>query len=383
VFSFAIMSDSTGRMHLEWKRLVRRFRVPLRTASGEFAVRESIVVRLTDAAGRVGYGEVAPWPGFPVETLAEAEAVLEQLNRSDVGEALAGGPPTPSAGYASPPCFLHELSPNVSPRPPCVTSALSHAREWIGRNLGESEVELPGAGLLRDAEDFVATENKCSEGYSTLKLKVGVRALRDEQRAVSVLINNLADIAPVRLRLDANGALTPAACAAWCDFLSEFSEIEWLEQPLPVGAETAMREIAEQAGVAGRIALDESACHASTLPAGWPGFLAVKPLLLGELDGWRERRKAYPHVAYSSVFESPFGRQAALCVAAEAVDFTPSAVSASGLVLPRKDTSRRAPAVGFDTLGVFDDDLDVHTAGPVARTVAREPEFWEKLWHRI
>jgi O-succinylbenzoate synthase len=172
--------------------------------------------------------------------------------------------------------------PHLSCRP-CITSALSHAREWIKNKRGEAEVELACAGLLRDAEDFVATEDKCSDGFSTLKLKVGFRPLREEQRIVSALIRNLSDIAPVRLRLDANGMLTPAAYAAWCDFLSEYPEVEWLEQPLPVGAENAMREIAEKAGVAGRIALDESACHAATLPASWPGYLAVKPLLLGEL----------------------------------------------------------------------------------------------------
>lgn len=334
------MSASAGPVSLEWKRLARRFRAPLRTASGEYAVRESIVVRMKDAAGRTGYGEVAPWPGFPVESLDEAEAVLARLKRT--GEILTTSPDLFSV--------------------PCVASALGHAREWIARNTGEASVALPCAGLLRDAEDMVATENKCSAGFSTLKLKVGVRPLRDEQRVVSVLINNLADIASVRLRLDANGALTPTACEAWCDFLSEFPEIEWLEQPLPVGAESAMREIAEKAGVACRIALDESACGAGTLPVGWPGILAVKPLLLGDLVAWRVRRTAYPNVSYSSVFESPFGRQAALCVAGEAFG---------------------ARAAGFDTLGAFDDDLDVHASGPVARTVSREPEFWEALWKRL
>jgi O-succinylbenzoate synthase len=371
------MSETSGGPSLSWKRVTRRFRVPLRTAAGEFAVRESIVVRVVDDAGRVGYGEVAPWPGFPVETLAEAEAVLEQLKNSES---------EPGAGYASPPCFLHELSSDDSGRPtcgPCVTSALSHAREWLKNDRGEAGVELSCAGLLRDAEDFVATENKCADGFSTLKLKVAMRSLREEQRIVSALIRNLSDIAPVRLRLDANGTLTTAACAAWCDFLSEFSEIEWLEQPLAVGAESAMREIAEKAGVADRIALDESACAVATLPADWPGVLAVKPLLLGALDGWRARRKAYPHIAYASVFESPFGRQSALCVAAEFAGSSMPPVALSGLVLPRAESPARAATVGFDTLGVFDDDLDVHAPGPVARTVAREPEFWEKLWNRL
>lgn len=398
------MPESAARPGLEWKRLVRRFRVPLRTATGEYAVRESIVVRLTDSAGRAGYGEVAPWPGFPVETLDAAEAQLVEIRNTERGARNHGcadgglaGNANLQSGYASPPCFRHEADdpdpvvpssgfpvPSLSATP-CVATALSHARDWIANDRGMAESAAPCAGLLHDADDIVATEDKCAEGFSTLKLKVGRAALREEQRAVAVLIRNLSDIAPVRLRLDANGALTPAAYEAWCDFLSEFSEIEWLEQPLRPGAETRMRSIAEAAGVSARIALDESACRADTLPADWPGVLAVKPLLLGDLDDWRERRKAYPRIAYASVFESPFGRQSALCVAAEAAGFVAPAVAASGLVLPRVGSGGRvvAPAVGFDTLGVFDDDLEVHAPGPVARTVAREPEFWEALWKRI
>ena len=130
-----------------------------------------------------------------------------------------------------------------------------------------------------------------------------------------------------------------------------------------VGAEPDMLAAGEKAGVADRLALDESACAADTLPGSWPGVLAVKPVLLGDLDAWRARRAAYPQIAYSSAFESPFGRQAALCVAAErtAGDF----------------------AVGFDTLGAFDDDLDAHAPGPVAATVARDAAFWDGLWNRL
>ncbi len=341
------------RETLEWKRLVRRFRVPLGTASGEYAVRESLVVRLTDAAGRTGYGEVAPWPGFPVESLAEAEA---QLSR--VRDAADDGMPCP---LPAPPEVSAHLRFSSTP---CVAAALGHAREWIQNNRGMAEFSLPCAGLLRDAGDLVATENKCAEGFSTLKLKIARGPLRGEQRAVSLLVRKLSDMAPVRLRLDANGALDPAACEAWCEFLGEFPEIEWLEQPLPVGAEALMREIAERAGVADRIALDESACRAEALPGDWPGVLAVKPLLLGDPEAWRSRRDLYPRIAYASVFESPFGRQTALCVAAEGA-------------------SPGAPAAGFDTLGAFADDLDRHAPGPVARTLPRGPDFWEDLWRRI
>ena len=327
---------------LAWKRLSRRFKTPLRTATGEHAARESLVVRVQLADGRVGFAEAASWPGFPVP----APEALEQELRSvkcEAGDASATSSETRSR------CAL--------------TLHTSHflirtALDWARLGWGSSDAARPCAALLRDDADAPA---RVAAGFTTLKRKIGVGAARDEQRAVAALVRACGD--GVKLRLDANGALNARDCAHWCDFLSEFPEVEWLEQPMRVGAEPDMLAAGEKAGVADRLALDESACAADTLPGSWPGVLAVKPVLLGDLDAWRARRAAYPQIAYSSAFESPFGRQAALCVAAErtAGDF----------------------AVGFDTLGAFDDDLDAHAPGPVAATVARDAAFWDGLWNRL
>lgn len=345
------MHDTEGTPGISWKRVVRRFREPLRTATGDYAVRESLVVRLADAAGRAGYGEVAPWPGFPVETLDAAEALLAGIN----------------GGFASPACTLPEIAPDspfaFASAGPCLGAALSHARAWLAGDWGRADLAFPCAGLLRSPADVPAALRMRDSGYTVLKTKIGRSALRDEQREVAALLRALGP--GVALRLDANGALAPAACEAWCDFLSEYPEVAWLEQPLRPGDESRMRDFAELAGVADRIALDESACSAVTLPAGWPGVFAVKPALLGDLDAWRKIRAtlAPERLAYSSVFETPFGRQAALCVAGES--------PGSGY------------AAGFDTLGAFDDALDAHEGGPVAKTIVRDAASWEQLWNRI
>ena len=55
------------------------FRVPVRTAHGPWPVREGLIVRVTNAAGVVGYGEVAPVPHFGTETADEATAALQAL----------------------------------------------------------------------------------------------------------------------------------------------------------------------------------------------------------------------------------------------------------------------------------------------------------------
>lgn len=334
------MSDSPATV--EWKRVSRRFKTPLRTGSGEHVARESLVVRVRLEDGRTGYAECAPWPGFPVPSLDAREQELRSVTYE-----LADG-----AGLASRKGLRATSSLHT---PPCLIRA---ALDWARLGWGEVAARFPCAGLLRDDAEAPA---RAAAGFTTLKRKIGVLPLRDEQRAVAALVRACG--AGVSLRLDANGALGERDCALWCDFLSEFPEIAWLEQPLPVGKEVGMLAIAERAGVADRLALDESACAAGSLPETWSGVLAVKPVLLGDLDVWRARRDAYAQVAYASAFETPFGRQAALCVAAE--------------------DSRAGFAVGFDTLGAFGDDLDIHPAGPFAATVVREPAFWDALWNRL
>jgi O-succinylbenzoate synthase len=70
---------------LAHRRYALPFRVPVRTAHGPWAVREGFIVRVTDATGAVGYGEIAPVPRFGTETVDEAAAVLQALG-GQIGE---------------------------------------------------------------------------------------------------------------------------------------------------------------------------------------------------------------------------------------------------------------------------------------------------------
>ncbi|HSO07989.1 MAG TPA: hypothetical protein VLW45_12165, partial [Pelomicrobium sp.] len=51
---------------------------PLATATGEFLLRESVILEFTADDGTTGVGEAAPWPGFGEETIAASTAVLER-----------------------------------------------------------------------------------------------------------------------------------------------------------------------------------------------------------------------------------------------------------------------------------------------------------------
>lgn len=306
----------------DFKRVRRRFRTPLRTGAGAVDVVDRILVR-TETEQGAGFGEIAPWPGFPTESV---EAALELL-RSAQGSLSH----LQSAAEASRAAF------------PCLRAALASCRHWS--EIAAFDGARPCAGLLDlDAADLGA---KIDAGFRTLKLKISADTKPEAVRA-------LLDRFDGTLRLDANGSLDLASARAWAYLVRAEPRIEFLEQPLPIGNHGYASLGTD------KIALDES----FLTPAGfeWDGAVVVKPLLAGdwdELRAWRQGRAA-PTV-YSSSFETAIGRQGALWLAAQ---------------------DPQAGTVGFDTLGRFENDArDRHAGGPLARGLAGFD--WEEFWREL
>ncbi|MEK0438205.1 MAG: hypothetical protein RLZZ233_1176 [Verrucomicrobiota bacterium] len=309
----------------DFLRVRRRFRQPITTGHGTVESVDRVLLRTEDETG-VGFGEAAPWPGFPTE---DCDAIVEAL-RSARGN-------------------LSHLRASVAASRadlPCLGAALSSCAHW-----GEIEAftgALPCAGLLvKPTAEGLA--EKIGAGFRTLKLKITA----DTQPET---IRSLIEEAPegIRFRLDANGGLSLEQARAWTEFARSQDKVEFLEQPLAVG----------HPGYASlgpdKIALDES----FLTPGGvdWAGTVVVKPALAGDWDELRRWRRGHAgDVVYSSCFETAFGRQAALWLAAQ---------------------DPQAGAVGFDTLGRFEmDGRDRHESGPSAR--GRLDISWHDLWKEM
>jgi len=264
-----------------FKPYQRTFVKPLRTARGEWSVREGFVLRAESASG-VGYGEIAPIPEFGTETVAQARAFLEQLVAVP---ALAKD----ASSLVGLPCCACGLS-----------SALADSREAVSRRDYKVAALLPAGRAA-----LVTATAKVAAGYMTFKWKIGVESLESELAVLEALLKVLPLSA--RLRLDANGGLSMGALEEWLIVLPRYGErIEYLEQPLPVGEEAEMAHVAELSGVP--IALDESLHGADGLkwlePGAWPGPLVVKPALAGDVNVLVERLwPVAQQVVLSSVFE--------------------------------------------------------------------------------
>lgn len=309
----------------EFLRVRRRFRHPITTGHGTVETVDRVLLRTEDENG-VGFGEAAPWPGFPTE---DCDAVVEAL-RSARGN-------------------LTHLRASVAASRgalPCLSAALSSCAHWP--EIAAFTGALPCAGLLTKPTAEGLAE-KIGDGFRTLKLKIAGETLPG-------MVRELIEGAPagVTFRLDANGGLTLEQARAWTELVRGLPACEFLEQPLPVG-HPGYASLGTE-----KIALDESFLAPGSL--AWAGPVVVKPALAGDWDellAWRRGHAGV--VVYSSCFETAFGRQAALWLAAQ---------------------DPAAGAVGFDTLGRFEmDGRDRHEAGPAAR--GRLDIRWQDLWKEM
>lgn len=321
-----------------FKPYQRTFAQPLRTARGDWSLREGFIVRMEDELG-VGYGEVAPLPEFGTETVAQAEDFLWGL----VAE------PELSADVAA----LAEL--------PCCAFGLSAASSGaasVARRNYDVAALLPAgsAGLP-------VLQAKLAAGYETFKWKVGVDHAEVEQAVLQQMVPQLPTGS--RLRLDANGGFSVAELETWLWLLQRYADqVEYLEQPLAVGQERVMAGYAETFGVP--IALDESLNGAAGCQwlDEWQGPLVVKPALMGNTRELVERLSPIAaRVVLSSVFETAIGLENALCLADQ---------------LPALNR-----VIGFDTLDAFTDDLGFGASSPSIHASVRGLKDPELLWKQL
>lgn len=198
---------------------------PFHSAGGSVDARELALVRIHDDEGRVGLGEITPYPDPRSPSLSELLAVFES-ERERILE---------HARHAI--C----LPPALADLPPAVAAAIDTAL----LDLLAKRDEMPfwnffgGAALPRIAvnatitaqtpEDVAdAAEAAITAGFTTIKLKVGFTR-RDDQRLAA-----LREAVPEEtlLRLDANGAWFKDEA---CETIERWQRhsIELIEQPVP------------------------------------------------------------------------------------------------------------------------------------------------------
>lgn len=262
----------------------RPFLRPLVTSHGVWAVREGLILRAVDGAGRCYWSEIAPLPQFGSETWAEAIAFCDTL-----------------------PAQMTEM-PWVPDRLPATQFAFSTLLDY-GLAADRPEPADPGwsALLPTGIAALTAWESLWQMGHRTFKWKIGVSDLATELQMLDRLLTALPDGA--QMRLDANGGLEIDRARAYLDYCATQPSIEFVEQP--VADLESMLVLA--AAYPTPLAIDELVgnrdrlidCYAN----GWRGIYVIKPAIAGDVERLRnfvvDRRL---DVVYSSSLETPIGQ---------------------------------------------------------------------------
>jgi o-succinylbenzoate synthase len=278
--------------------------------------REGLLLKLSGSDGSEGWGEAAPLPGFSRESLDEAAGQLRRLAEQIVGSEVSDDWVDRDGA------FWWERD--------CVAPAVRFGFDlavWnlyaasSGKVLPDLLAQRPRAevavnGLLSGTPDEVlgkASRMK-NEGYLTVKLKVGARAVAEDVALVHSLVEELGN--EISLRLDANRAWSYDEAA---EFARRTPRFEYIEEPL---ADSGMLpEFVREFGVP--VALDES------LVGMEPDALArhryaravvLKPTLLGGITRTLLMAEAALGLGMtpvvSSAYESGVGTAALVALAA-------------------------------------------------------------------
>lgn len=349
------------------------FRRPFVTAVGMWLEREAWILRLTDADGRVGFGEAVLEPADG----GTAASVLEHLVRDLV--AGSGGPlPTAAelemhgspgralrAAVDSARLDLGELAFGKASGTAAGATG-SHGRDGaIGRNGDAHGLWPPRVGVnatlpsLDPRASAQAALQSVDAGFRTLKLKAGAEReteiLVDRVRAVRQAVGP-----DIRLRLDVNGAWDLDTATERLEAIARFG-LEYVEQPVAGGDARELAELRRRARVP--VAADESVdslrAVRDLLDADAVDALVVKPVRVGgpvvaaEIAELAAARGV--PVVISTLFETGVGIAAALAIAAALPAVPPPRGAGAGDVGSSKTGAARDH--GLATAGLLEHDL--------------------------
>ena len=238
--------------------------------------RDGLFIHLQDA-GREGWGEISPLPGFSAETHDEAQASL--LAWADAWR--QGG------------------SPQL-PTQPSVAFGISCALAELAGSL-PAAADYRAAPLCTGDPDALFAQLSGMPGEKVAKVKVGLyEAVRD-----GMMVNLLLEAIPdLRLRLDANRAWTPLRAQQFAKYVNPAwrDRIAFLEEPCKSRDDSLA--FARESGIA--IAWDESLREEDFRFAAEPGVSAVviKPTLTGSLDKVRAQVETAHRLGLTAVISS-------------------------------------------------------------------------------
>ncbi len=260
---------------------------PLPTSFGVMDARSTLLVGLTDADGRVGWGEV--WCNFPTFGALHRARLVQRIVGPLLVEAPSVDPWTIGATLSSRLATLALQTGEFGPLAQVIGGLEMAVWDLAGQVAGEPCYRLLGglegrvpayASGINPTDPAATVRASQAEGYRAFKLKVGFGRERDLANAAAVA----GALRPGEcFMVDANQAWDAATATAMSEALREHRPV-WLEEPLPADAPAADWQRVAGAGLP--VAAGENMRGLPAFQAGLEeGWLAVAQPDAGKWGG--------------------------------------------------------------------------------------------------
>ena len=252
------------------------FKTPSGTSRGILKEKESFFICIKEGEN-FGLGEVGLLRGLSMDDVPNIEKqILWTCNHIHLGldELYLANRQFPSIQFALEQAFSH----------------LHHGFDHFSNSFSQGQDALNINGLIWMGDvDFMQEQvaKRLSEGFKTLKMKVGSVAWEEEKSILSALRKQFGQ-EDLELRVDANGAFCLQKAVEISQFLKEI-QVHSIEQPLRAGDNHELAKCARQMHIP--IALDESLIGVVSkrdkeklLDTVQPQYIILKPSFIG---GWK------------------------------------------------------------------------------------------------
>lgn len=307
-------------LHTSIERRTLIFKSPATTSRGTYTTRTIRLIRITDdeKPGMEGVGECAPLPDLSVDAMDDDAMDMLLLCVCDDVRATGAIDREALRPY---PSILFALESAMWQLRRGGSALLSDTP--FGR--GESGIPINGLVWMGTFDEMMRRmREKVEAGFKCVKLKIGGIDFEHEVEMLSSLRSSFGE-KEIEIRLDANGAFSPADALRRLETLAKFG-IHSIEQPIRQGQWDAMARLCAESPIP--IALDEEligvndpARKDEMLDQIRPQYIIVKPTLHGGLSGakeWIDKARGRKIGSWvTSALESNVGLNAIVHFAAE------------------------------------------------------------------
>ena len=279
------------RLSLAIKPFSFQLRRPLNTSQGVLKERQGWLLKLEDAYGNNGWGEVSP---LNPDEMTRCEKNLNKIKdtpfRDEIEEKIVEESGAFGFGLGA---ALAELDNLIG---------LQNKQGWL--KAPKSAILLPNKKSLLPTLSLCIEKGISKKQTLTFKWKVAI----EDSKVERILLEKILKILPLNfhLRIDPNGGWNHNEAKDWATQLAGDSRLDWLEQPLPPNDLEGLFELSKTVP----IALDESLRYDPSLRSSWKNWQVRHPILEGDPRRLlRELHNGKSFITISTSFETGIGRR--------------------------------------------------------------------------